>query len=101
MHHFADINKIVMSLTENSTMKSSFIWSICVYEFVSHMSEMVTYMDRGSVDNVPIFCVELIHWIVTMSLTISLTNECWTCLIYSLFISYVLFVHTSCHIFKL
>lgn len=47
MHHFADINKIVMSLTENSTMKSSLIWSICVYEFVSHMSEMVTYRDRG------------------------------------------------------
>ena len=52
-------------------------------------------------DNVDVFCVEVIHWIVTMSLTISLTNECWTCLIYSLFISYSFFVLTSCHIFKL
>lgn len=52
-------------------------------------------------DNVDVFCVEVIHWIVTMSLTISLTNECWTCLIYSLFISYIFFVLTSCHIFKL
>jgi len=31
VHHFADINKIVMSLTENSTMKSSFIWLMCVW----------------------------------------------------------------------